>query len=79
MGLPFLKRIMLCSLAVRVSKGRESFRREGGWGRSCQIPIAHVIAKFLVKDRLASVVGVEVKVEGVNDVGAFVIDNDAAG
>ena len=42
-------------------------------------PVADVVAELLVEDDLALVVGVEVAVEGVDDVGAFVVDDDAAG
>jgi hypothetical protein len=47
--------------------------------RVMNLPVAQVIAQFLAKDGLALVVGVEVEVECVNDAGAFVIDDDAAG
>ena len=37
-----------------------------------------MIAQFLLKDDLALVVGIEVEVEGVDDAGTSVVDDDAA-
>ena len=43
------------------------------------LPVAKVITEFFIEDGLPLVVGVEVEVEGVDDAGALVVDDDAAG
>lgn len=38
-----------------------------------------MITEFFAEDGLALIVGIEVEVEGVDDTGALVVDDDAAG
>jgi len=46
--------------------------------RTGHLHVAEVITEFLPKDGLALIVGIEVEVEGVDDAGALVVDDDAA-
>jgi len=46
--------------------------------RAGHLHVAEVITEFFFEDGLALIVGIEVEVEGVDDAGALVVDDDAA-
>ena len=51
---------------------------EEGFGAG-HLPVAEVVTEFFAEDGLPLIVGVEIEVEGVDDAGALVIDDNAAG
>lgn len=46
--------------------------------RMARLHVAHMIAELLIEDGLAPIVGIEIKVKRIHDIGTFVIHYNAA-